>query len=142
MGDYLKVFLDLHRKNLAEFGAEAGISANELAVVLRSPSKEVLRLSGELLGRICHAMDLKLDQAMILVEKTLRLIFLANVGKAAMARYTYNHKGDKEDSMKRARQELLLKASAIQPFVAESDPKLNKWKEQKLRELKNYYEQL
>jgi hypothetical protein len=121
IGDYLSIFLQCKKLSLSDLCGHVKISEDVIRPLTHTPSSDLLNIAPNILAKVCQAIDLTLENALILLRKTFQLASLEIATSHAMARYSPKTDEKKSSSMKKGVQELLLKASANKPFKKQID---------------------
>ncbi len=118
--EYVRLYLGVHDVTTTAVGLESGVGEETVQRVLGDASS-LLDLPMHSIATLARFIGLSLQSAMSLVEKSIRLSLLSRLQTEGMARYkSAGMEQDKLRSLRKAQEELLLKASSRKKFSIET----------------------
>ncbi len=141
LSEYLKIFMKVHIRDIEAIGQESGIGKDSAQHILHDV-KSIIDLPIASIVALTKYLGLSLQQALELIEKSLRLGFLSSLQIDGMARYKKEDDSqNKFRSLRKAREELLLKASSHKRFKIERNlSEVDQLIKKRLSEFKAEYE--
>ena len=141
LSEYLKIFMKVHIRDIEAIGQESGIGKDSAQHILHDV-KSIIDLPIASIVALTKYLGLSLQQALELIEKSLRLGFLSSLQIDEMARYKKEDDSqNKFRSLRKAREELLLKASSHKRFKIERNlSEVDQLIKKRLSEFKAEYE--